>query len=245
MSAPPLIFGHRGAAGLAPENSLSGFARAVALGLDGVECDAHPSADGVPMVIHDAALGRTTDDTGPVAARTARQLARVRLRRDGGPVPTLAAVCDLLRPSVLLLNVELKTAARGRRYSGLEHSVADVLRATGMIERAIVSSFDWQYVTDFLAVARPRAALGLLGNRGVKMAGGLTRALARAQARGFDGICVPAESLKRRPPKPADRARIWVYAADDELTLRRMIAANVAGVISDRPDLALRLRDGA
>lgn len=244
MSGRPLIFGHRGAAGLAPENSLPGFERAVALGADGVECDVHLSADGVPVVIHDAAIGRTTDGGGTVASLTARDLADRTLRHGGGPLPTLDAVTGLLAPTRLLLNVEIKTGQRGQRYDGIEAAVVRSLARAGMTERAIVSSFAWDCVADVLALARPRAALGLLDRRGLAGAGGATRALARARALGFGGLCLPAECLRGLRLGPADRAAVWIYRADTRATLRRALAAGVGAVITDRPDLALTLRDG-
>src|SRR3954467_15312085 len=71
----PLVIAHRGASGLAPENTMAAFRLAVALGADGFELDVQLSADGQPVVIHDARLNRTTDHTGAVAALTAAELA--------------------------------------------------------------------------------------------------------------------------------------------------------------------------
>jgi glycerophosphoryl diester phosphodiesterase len=243
LNGRPLIFGHRGAAGLAPENSLGGFERAIALGADGVECDVHLSADGVPVVIHDAAVGRTTDGRGTVESHTAQELARLALRRGGGPLPTLDAVLDLCAPTGLLLNVEIKTAQRGRRYPGIESAVALSLARAGMTGRTVVSSFTWECVADVLALARPRAALGLLDRRGLAGAGGATRALARARALGFDGICLPVECLRPLRLAPGDRAAVWIYRADTRAALRRTFAAGIGAVITDRPDIALALRD--
>lgn len=242
MNGRPLIIGHRGAAGLAPENSMGAFARAIALGADGVECDIHLSADGVPIVIHDAALGRTTDVVGPVGARSARELARVRIRRDASAPPTLAQVAKLLAPSALLLNLEIKTAARRRRHAGIEAAAAACLGETAMLARTVVSSFDWDCVAEFLIHARPRMALGLLNRRAIMLHGGLGRALARARKRGFDGICVPVDCFKGKRTRPADRAGIWVYGADDEAMIRAALDAAPAAIITDRPDLALALR---
>jgi glycerophosphoryl diester phosphodiesterase len=71
----PLIIAHRGASGLAPENTLAAFRLALALGADGCELDVQLSADGQPVVIHDARVNRTTNRTGAVAALTAEELA--------------------------------------------------------------------------------------------------------------------------------------------------------------------------
>src|SRR6185503_872826 len=73
----PLVFAHRGGAKLAPENTMVAIDNGMALGSDGLEIDTHLSADGIPVVIHDPTLDRTTDRTGPVSALTAAELARV------------------------------------------------------------------------------------------------------------------------------------------------------------------------
>jgi glycerophosphoryl diester phosphodiesterase len=242
VSARTLIIGHRGAAGIAPENSLTGFRRAIELGADGVEFDVHLSADGVPMVIHDASLERTTDGTGPVSGQKAHDLRAVTLRGGGGTLPTLHDVARLLAPTALVLNIEIKTAARGWRYTGIEAAVAHVLDETGTLSRAVVTSFEWDCVGDFIALARPRLCLGLLNRRGVTLAGGIARALRRARARNFGGLCVAADAVSRRL-KPADREAIWVYAANDAAALRRVFDSGVGAVITDRPDLASGLRD--
>jgi len=74
-TASPLVIAHRGASGLAPENTLAAFRLALALGADGFELDVQLSADGQPVVIHDARVNRTTDRTGAVALLTAEELA--------------------------------------------------------------------------------------------------------------------------------------------------------------------------
>ena len=73
----PLVFAHRGGAKLAPENTMPAIDNGMSLGADGLEIDVQLSADGIPVVIHDQTLDRTTDRTGPVSALTAAELARV------------------------------------------------------------------------------------------------------------------------------------------------------------------------
>ena len=68
------IFGHRGASGHAPENTLEAFQLAMAMGADGVELDVHLSSDGQLVVIHDETVDRTTDGSGFVNAMTLKQL---------------------------------------------------------------------------------------------------------------------------------------------------------------------------
>jgi glycerophosphoryl diester phosphodiesterase len=110
--------GHRGARGLAPENTLLGFQRAVELGVDMLELDVRLSKDGEVVVLHDALLDRTTDALGPVAERTYAELERLdaghAFARDGGfpfrgqgaRIPRLVDVLDAF-PDVMV-TVEVK-----------------------------------------------------------------------------------------------------------------------------------------
>jgi glycerophosphoryl diester phosphodiesterase len=71
----PRVFGHRGAAGVAPENTVPSFALAVALGADYLELDVHATRDGEIVVLHDAELDRTTDGHGRVCEHTWAEVA--------------------------------------------------------------------------------------------------------------------------------------------------------------------------
>src|SRR5439155_21621382 len=80
-TARMLLFGHRGARGEAPENTLAGFAHARRAGVAAFELDVRPTADGRLAVIHDATVDRTTNATGAVSDFTAADLARLDARR--------------------------------------------------------------------------------------------------------------------------------------------------------------------
>ena len=73
--APPLVIAHRGASAHAPENTMAAFSVAWAAGTSWVEADIQPTADGVPVVLHDDDLDRTTSGAGPVRETTARSVA--------------------------------------------------------------------------------------------------------------------------------------------------------------------------
>lgn len=111
---PFRIIAHRGASGVAPENTLAAIARAAELGARSVELDVMLSADGVPLIIHDTTLDRTTSGSGPVAAQTYDALARLDAGSwfgadfAGERLPTLSDAVALILDRGLALNLEIK-----------------------------------------------------------------------------------------------------------------------------------------
>ena len=90
----PRAVAHRGGRGLAPENTLAACSLALALGVDAIEVDVRLTADGVPILLHDPTLERTTDGRGPVGASRLAALRAWMPRRGaprGGPSRTTAA----------------------------------------------------------------------------------------------------------------------------------------------------------
>jgi len=133
------VWAHRGASAVAPENTMAAFRAAEAAGADGIELDVHLSRDGVPVVLHDETLERTTDGRGPVGAVSLAQLRQLDAGAwfdpafAGERLPTLEEVfvwaSDRLR-----LNVEIKAAEAGL-------AVVELLRNNPRV-RILVSSFD-------------------------------------------------------------------------------------------------------
>jgi glycerophosphoryl diester phosphodiesterase len=107
----PQVAGHRGVSGaIAPENTLSAFRAALALGVEFVETDPRPSKDGVIVNMHDPTVDRTTYGTGAVSAMTFEELRRLRIKADGIPgdyaceqVPTLREILELCKGRAVVL----------------------------------------------------------------------------------------------------------------------------------------------
>jgi glycerophosphoryl diester phosphodiesterase len=250
------IAAHRGGAALWPENSLLAFESAIALGSDLLELDVHLTRDRTVAVIHDAALERTTDGSGPVAAATAADLRRLRLRGPGAAltaehVPTLdevlAAASASTAPVGLL--VEVKGPATGARYDGLEELVLAALARHGLQARATVMAFNPDVIARVKALS-PRARTTFLVSRGaVERAGARPeQTVDWAVAAGVTDLGVEHTLADERLVAAARAAglALGVWTVNDAADIRRMLDLGVDIITSDRPDLAKRLqRDGA
>lgn len=149
------LYAHRGASADAPENTLAAFRCALDAGADGIELDVHLSHDGVPVVIHDDTLDRTTDGSGAVAAHALGSLKRLDAGRwfapefAGEEVPTLEETLQLLRGR-LRINLEVKDVRAGMAVVNQLHDFPDA--------EVVVSSFDHGLLAD---LRRSNAALPL------------------------------------------------------------------------------------
>lgn len=148
-----LLFGHRGARGLAPENTIPSFRLAKEIGVDGVELDVHLSRDGEIIVMHDDTVNRTTNGKGRIRDMTLKEIkgldAGVRFgeKWKGTPVPTLEEVFDALGKE-MLYKVEIKHSYRV--YPSIEEKVIGLAKRKGLKERVQIISFDF----DSLEMAR-------------------------------------------------------------------------------------------
>jgi glycerophosphoryl diester phosphodiesterase len=162
-----MLIGHRGLAGLAPENTLASFAAAADHGLAMVEFDVRLSRDGVPVVFHDDTLERTTDGAGAVAERDWAELASLDAGSwfaaawAGERVPGLEQVLRLCLARGLAVNMEIKPDA-GRRRETARAALALALRLwPGNAPPPVVSSFETECIEAALDAAPhwPRALL--------------------------------------------------------------------------------------
>ena len=252
-SARPQVFAHRGGCALGPENTIAAFDAGVAAGADGLELDVHLSADGVPVVFHDNTLDRTTDAAGPVRARTADELARVdagyRFTIDGrfpfrGQQAGVPALRDVLRryPALpVIIEMKEDTAAMGE-------AVAAAVRATDSVDRVCGAGYGRESIRAFRQ-ALPAAATSA-SHAEVRLA--LYRSWAGWPVRRppFGGYQVPEVAGAVRVVSPrfvrhAQHAglRVQVWTVDSEPDMERLLGWGVDGLISNRPDLAVRVRD--
>jgi glycerophosphoryl diester phosphodiesterase len=162
----PGLIGHRGAAAVAPENTLASLSAAQKAGARWVEVDVKLSADNVAILMHDDLLDRTTNGVGPVREKTWAEIARLDAGRwfgeafTGEAVPTLSAALDRLRALNLGLNLEIKPCVgRGAETAAV---AVDILAAHQFPpERLLLTSFDWRAIS-WCADHAPTWSCGLL-----------------------------------------------------------------------------------
>lgn len=138
------VVAHRGLSAEEPEDTMRAFQRALEAGCDLIELDVHLSRDGVPVVVHDDTLERTTDGRGLVRDATVEELRRLDAGK-GERIPTLAEVAAWAADSGAALSVELKQPdpVRGLpRYEGIAERVTEVLGPYGPRVTGLVHSFD-------------------------------------------------------------------------------------------------------
>jgi len=241
-----LIIGHRGARNLWPENSLDGFRRTLALGVDGVELDVHLSRDGDLAVIHDPTLERTTEASGAVQDRTTAELAAIRLRdADGEGVPRLDDVLDIFRGSTLELHLEIKTDVAGRAYRGLEARLVDAIQRRGLHQRAIITCFVPEVLQTVRRLDPTQRVLASLDRRSAELMGGIEAALDRFAA--IDGCLLAVEKSLLAATLDLCRQRfgnerLGAWVPNDPHDITYWLHQPIRRITTDRPDLALVAR---
>lgn len=241
------IIGHRGARDLWPENGLTGFRNVLGLGVAGVEFDVHPTTDGDLAVIHDPTLDRTTDGTGPVAARSMAELRALRLKGGEEGIPSLDEVLDVLAPSGTELHIELKVNHEDVPYPGLEARVAEHLRRRGLADRTVLTSF-WPEVLHRLRAAFPEGRLlASVNGSSARKLGGLDTVLDAIDAARVDFVAVHHALLSHEMDRLLRRVgtpRLGAWVINEPAAIAHWMAAPVTLITTDRPDLFPRAVQG-
>jgi glycerophosphoryl diester phosphodiesterase len=238
---PPLNIAHRGASGEAPENTLAAFGLAQRQGAGAIELDVHLSSDGMPMVIHDHRLSRTTSGSGWVSEHRANALRRLdagswfnrrfsekaRQRYVGAKIPLLSEVLAWVRQHKILAFVEIKGGRNA--YPGIEAKVLDEVERAGAWGLATVISFD-------LATLRrvreldSRISLGLDVSRSLLA---LRRVRSLAGKAVLPHWAVASRGFIRRAHKHS--IRVFSWTVDQPARMERKIADGVDGIITNYP----------
>ena len=236
------IVGHRGAPRRARENTLDSLDWAESLGADAVEFDLRQTRDGEAILSHDEdiVLG---GQRVPIRSFTAREIEKLVLPSEFGEyrIPKLEEVFHRYGHQMRYL-VEVKTAAT-TQLTLMARRVAGLAAAFGVAQRCLVASFDAEFLRR-MRETEPEIATGFIFDRGVSLPSpGKPTPLFPP----VDAICPRRDLVNQALLEQAAAAGLSVNAwtVDEEGEIRRLLGAGVASVITNLPDLALSLRNGA
>ncbi len=238
------VIAHRGLRRSAPENTVAAFEAAAQLGVDGVEFDVQLTGDGVPVVLHDERVDRTTDGSGRVDALTAADLARLDAggwfaeRFRGEPLPTLRDVLDWAQGNTLALHLELKDAPT-MAGDGLVAAVSAAVEDAGLWSRTTLSSYNHERLVE-ASRQHPGVRTAILFDFGLYEPWDYVRSVkASAIHCRWDWVDTALVSAARQ-----QGIAVRAFGASDRAALELVIRTAGAGVITPEPAIALALRSG-
>jgi glycerophosphoryl diester phosphodiesterase len=242
-----LVFGHRGNAANAPENTLESIRQAVALGVDGVEFDVRLSADGQLVLMHDPTVDRTTNGTGAVRNLTLRQLRTFDAGYNYGPpdypyrgkgltIPTAQKALEITAPLELIIEIKAVEASQ---------PLLDLLTSRGDKDRVTVGSFIAEALIPFrragfrttasLPEARALLAPAVCRIRRANLPFTMLSIPPR-----YRGVPLPVSALARCVAEANVSVSVWTV--NDARLAVRLWRGGVAGIISDDPQRILDAR---
>ncbi|HBX57650.1 glycerophosphodiester phosphodiesterase [Pseudomonas sp. UBA2684] len=233
-----LIYGHRGAKGEAPENTLNSFQQCLEHGVRRCELDLHLSRDGELMVIHDPSLKRTTGHRGKVVEHDAAELVSYDARKGGPgwitpcPIPRLAELFD--KCDFEHWQLEVKSASKVRAARTVE-AIAELAKRHGILDKITVTSSSRE-VLAALKRLTPELSRGLVAEYA------WLDPLKVARHYGCDvlalnwTLCTPERLLKAQ--KAGLHVSVWTV--NEPALMRRLADFGVDSIITDFPGLAVQ-----
>lgn len=237
---------HRGASGLAPENTLRAFSKAFEIGVDGVELDVRGTLDGELVVLHDQSLDRTTDRTGCIHEMSLTEIREADAGSwfgasfIGEKVPTLVESLDLIKRAAITV-LEVKD----------EWVSVEVVRAihyTQSVSSVIVISFHASVLSEVRSID-PRIPTGFLTSGNTK-ANQPEQAIDLIQTTceiGASTLNVKHEMLDARFAWDVRRrgVNLWAWTVDDVVKMQQLVKFGVQGITSNFPDRFVQVGSGA
>lgn len=246
---------HRGASGIAPENTLAAARAAVADGAGGVECDVRLTKDGIPVLFNDPTVQKIGGGDAKVSDLTLAELRKLDAgawkneKFKGEKVPTLEEFLLYLKATGCDPVIELK-------IGGMEEKVLEVVKKTGMAERTSFISFSADVVKKMRELAPERTAAWLYGedlkDKGTpeENADRLAEFLiAKCKELNTDTLDLASNILSKPLVKKLNDAgiRVWCFTVDDALRMKTLLDWGVEKITTNHPErmtqmLAVRQR---
>ncbi|UCZ53877.1 glycerophosphodiester phosphodiesterase [Bacillus shivajii] len=241
MNRQTKIFAHRGSSSTHPENTMEAFQAALQYGADGIELDVQLTKDGVPVVIHDEKVDRTTNGNGWVKDLTYNELKQLDAGSWFDPsfshtkIPRLEDVLNWLVQTPLLLNIELKNGFI--RYPEIEKKVLDLVHRYNMQNRVIFSSFNHYSLVDLRKQNR-HIEIAILFMEGLYEPWNYAKTVGANALHCYYPVAVPeliaGSSQAGMPVRP--------FTINDEGLIATFIQRGCNAIMTDFPEKAVHIR---
>lgn len=250
-----LVVAHRGGSLIFPENTMAAFSGALSLGAHMLEMDVHLTADGIPVVIHDDTVDRTTDGVGNVNGFTLEELKRLDagyrfsledqpdthpFRNSGVTIPTLREVFEAFPQTPIILEVK-------ENSFDLTDAVIDLIDEFNRQDLVLMASFHAE-ILDYIRQKRPQTATHASEDEVKAFLPAAWLFLEGLIAPAYEAFIIPKTSgrfpvASTRFIEAANRRNIFVgvWTINDAHSMRQLIDKGVDALITDRPDLALEM----
>lgn len=234
------VWAHRGASGYAPENTMNAFELAIKQNANGVELDVQLTKDGKLVVIHDERIDRVTNGKGFVKDYSYDELEAFSCKdvfndSQNIKIPTLEEVLELLEPSGLIVNVELKTGIF--QYPSIEKKALETVKRLKMEDRVIYSSF---YHPSILKIKEMDSS----ANVGLLYADGFIGVSEYTIGLGIKALHPPIwRAIEQGFIKECKQLGIalHVWYADEKEYMQYLVEQEVEAIITNYPDQAIRI----
>ena len=229
-----LVIAHRGAAGIAPENTLASIRQAIDDGADMIEIDVQESRDGEIVVIHDSDFMKLSGNDLKVWDGTLKQIQEIDIGSWFDPkfsaerVPTLTQVLEEARGKAGVV-IELKYYGHDQQ---LEQRVVDSVEKAGMVDDIVIMSLQYKGIKKFRTL-RPEWVIGLLSSKSVGNLANLDLDFLAVN------MSMATPGFIRR--SHAAGKQVYVWTVNDAVSISRMISLGVDGIITDEPEMARKV----
>jgi len=241
----PLIIAHRGASGLAPENTLAAFDKAIEIGVDRIEMDLRQTIDGEVVVIHDKTIMRTTNGWGSI-----RKLSLNRLKRYSAGswfhhefskerVPTFREVLELVNGKTTLL-LEIKNGSP--YHHGIERNIINLVNEYKANDWCIVQSFNDKVLKNFRELPQLSSDIQKLFHAFIPVApfyGGSKFSYKRLRRYNFaDEVNINYKYVNPRVVRKVHQMgkKVNIWTVNDRQDMKKYVEMGVDGIITDYPD---------
>ncbi len=238
-TAQTKVIAHRGFSGVAPENTLISFQKAIEVGADYLEFDVHKSKDGKLFVVHDASVKRTSSNhaTGNIAEMSSKAIRKVRVGYSekfgctfkNEKIPTLRKVLKLARHKMKVC-VELKVG-------GIETDVLKTINDLDMHDEVIIFSFHYPILSKIRALDPKIPMLHLIEKADDKTIDNAKKINCNAIGVGYSTAVTP-EFLESAHHNGIE---VWKWTVNNEDEMRKLIHIGIDGIITNYPDKALEI----